>query len=355
MNGVRLLCAVLGVMLCAVQAHAAEAGGVKENPFGVLEFLHWNHEWNNYQYSSDEQLLKAARMMKEAGVGMVRMDFLWQDIEARRGEFDFAKYDRIVGILTAEGIGILGILEYSADWDSPSGEWNAPSADHSAYLAYVRKVVERYRDRVRHWEVWNEPDSPVYWKNQDGLVAYCGLLAETYRLLKQLDPQCMVLNGGLTHELSAVNRLYDNGGKGYFDALNIHIFANPMVSRGSGGIAAYVRSCAKIMARNGDGRKKIWVTETGCPGVSAAKRVKNWWLGENPGEKEQADWLSRLFDVLLAQPQVEKVFWAFFRDTNDHWKDGTDHLGLVRNDFSRKPAFEAYERAYRAWRGRGKK
>ncbi|MCM8800353.1 MAG: hypothetical protein NC900_06510 [Candidatus Omnitrophica bacterium] len=24
------------------------------NPFGALEFLHWNHSWNNYKYAKDD-------------------------------------------------------------------------------------------------------------------------------------------------------------------------------------------------------------------------------------------------------------------------------------------------------------
>ena len=40
---------------------------------------------------------------------------------------------------------------------------------------------------------------------------------------------------------------------------------------------------------------------------------------------------------------LEKIFWAFWRDT-DHFKSGVDYFGLIRRDFSRKPAFEAYKK-----------
>ena len=75
-----------------------------DNPFGVLEFLHWNHSWNNYKYSSKKDLVKAIALMKEAGVGWVRVDFLWAEIEPEKGRFDFTKYDEIVGLVTQSGI-----------------------------------------------------------------------------------------------------------------------------------------------------------------------------------------------------------------------------------------------------------
>lgn len=350
---IRMAIVLLAALALACPARAENE--MKKNPFGVLEFLHWNHDWNNFQYPGDAELEKAARMMRDVGVGMVRMDFLWQDVEPRRGEFDFARYDRIVDILSANGIEILGILDYSADWASPTGQWNDPAEDNSAFVAYAARVAGRYKDRVRYWEIWNEPDSPVYWKRQDSLAGYCRLLREAYAALKAVDPGCTVLNGGLTYELSKVNQLYDNGGKGYFDALNIHIFENPCnPGPAEKRVSAYVRACARIMARNGDGDKKIWVTETGCPGVRRGVRVRNCWMGKSPTEIRQAGWVSAVYTALLARKEVRAVFWAFFRDTDNHWKDGTDYMGLVRNDFTPKPAYTAYRDAHRAWAGRVK-
>ena len=61
-----------------------------------------------------------------------------------------------------------------------------------------------------------------------------------------------------------------------------------------------------------------------------------------PRKTEQAEWLSRLYSERTRWPEVEKIFWAFFRDTADHFHDDVDHFGLVRNDLSIKPAFSAY-------------
>jgi polysaccharide biosynthesis protein PslG len=351
---VRLFVFCAAFLVATVSASAQETD-MKNNPFCILEFLYWDHEWNNNQYASVEQLRTAVRMMKDAGVGMVRMDFLWQDVEPQQGRFDFAKYDRIVELLRERGIAILGIFNYSTDWASPTCEWNVPPRDNSAFVAYVRKVAQRYKGKVSCWEVWNEPDSRIYWKEQDGLVSYCAMLRESYLALKEIDPACTVLNGGLTNELCSVNYLYDNGGKGYFDALNIHVFDNPLHQGAEARLTAYVKACARIMKRNGDAAKKIWVTEVGCPGVNRGKVVKDWWLGKNPDEKLQAAWVTQVFKTLLAEPQVEKVFWTFFRDTREHWKDGTDYFGLVRNDFSAKPALTAYTNAARARQERGRK
>lgn len=320
-----------------------------DNPFGVLEFLHWNHPWNNHKYSSIRDLERSTSLMQEAGVGWVRVDFLWGDIEPEEGKFDFSKYDDIVRLLRSKGIHILGILHYSADWASSCGEWNCAPKDNKLFINYASKVIRRYKDQVKHWELWNEPDSSTYWKQQDGLKSYCVLLEEVYTAAKQIDPECKILNGGLANGMSSINKLYDNGAKDYFDILNIHFFESPFNPGSLKAVASYPKLAYNIMRRNGDGHKKIWITEIGCPGVKKGLKVGNWWMGKNPTERQQAKWLKDVYSELLKDPHVGKIFWAFFRDTKNHWNNGVDYFGMVRWGFSRKPAYRAYRQCFDKW------
>ncbi len=331
-----------GLLIAAVLAFPVFAAQ-PENPLGVLEFLYWNHPWNNYQYPDEESVKKSVQLMREAGVGIVRMDFLWGDIEPRYGERNFEKYDFIVDTLTAAGIEVLGVLSYHTDWASPQCAWNCPNADTRYFVDYCRMVAEHFKDRVHYWEIWNEPDSTVYWQPQDGLKQYTVLLRDSYQALKQVDPGCKVLNGGLANGLVSVNKLYDNGAQEYFDIFNIHAFETPVAPGAINRVVSYVKTVRKIMARNGDANKPLWITEIGCPGVRRGLRVDNWWMGENPTEAKQASWVHDVVTVLPKQPGVEKVFWAFFRDTDQHWKNGTDYFGLIRNNFNKKPAFRKFK------------
>jgi hypothetical protein len=316
------------------------------SPFGVLEFLHWDHKWNNHKYPNEKSLVKVISLMKDAGVGIVRVDFLWGDIEPSPGSFTFSKYDRIVDLLNKKNIAMLGILHYSTDWGSSCGKWNCPPKENKVFINYAVKVIERYKGKVKFWELWNEPDSSTYWKPQDGLKSYCALLKEFYPAAKKADPECKILNGGLANGLQSVNKLYDNGAKDYFDILNIHFFETPLHKNAIKAAGAYPRLAYKVMVRNGDAHKKIWLTEIGCPGVTSGITVADWWMGKNPSEQEQAEWARQVYTELLKDEHVEKVFWAFFRDTKKHWKNGVDYFGLVRWDFSSKPAFFAYKKCY---------
>jgi len=314
------------------------------NPFGVLAFLHWDHAWNAHHFG-EADVAKAAGLMKEAGIGFVRMDFLWSDLEPQESQWRFDRYDRIVDIITAQGIKLLAVLNYNSSWSGKP--WNTPP-DPRAFGRYAQTVVRRYKDRIRYWEIWNEPDHPNYWQPQDDLRVYSQLLRQTYDVIKTEDASAEVLHGGLSAALPKYLRyLYEKAGGAAFDIVNVHPFVTPLSADPMGTLRTHYTGIREIMSAFGDTRKPVWFTEIGCPGVPWVKRspqAAHWWLGESPGEEQQARWLKQIYEEALRWPGLEKIFWAFFRDTPNHFGDGVDFFGLVREDFSKKPAFEAYQR-----------
>jgi len=312
-----------------------------DSPYGVLGFLIWNHDWNYYHYDTTEKIARAADLMKEAGIEFVRMDFLWVDVEPKPGVFDFAKYDTIVNILHERGIKILGILHYNPSWDNEP--WNkAPNP--KLYTRYATKTVKHFKDRVKYWEIWNEPDEPEYWMPQDGMKAYSSLLKMVYPAIKRVDPTSEVLMGGVSNRVElSIKTLYARGCKNYFDIINIHPFANPIAKDPIKSVYGLYKSVRKVMIKNNDGDKKIWFTEIGCPGVKKPSRRIAWWHGIGPNEQEQAKWVKRIYEESLKWKNVDKVFWAFFRDTDSFFKSAVDYFGLVDCNFRKKPSYRIYK------------
>ncbi len=312
-----------------------------KSPFGILDFLVWDDDWNRHHYSFPK-VEKAVPLMKEAGVGFIRMDFLWEDIEPKKGEFSFDKYDRLVDLLDKNDIKILGLLHYNVSWNS--AHWFDPP-DPDLFANYARRVVARYKSRVKYWELWNEPNVDIYWKPQDGMKRYTALLKRTYTELKREDATCRLLVGGLSMDfIASLEQLYQQGAKDYFDICNVHPFVTPVVENALALLIGSISKVRAVMAAHGDAVKPLWITELGCPGMPAGAQTKEWWLGRNSTEDEQARWVEKVYDGLANGREVEKIFWAFFRDTPNHFECGTDFFGLLREDFSKKPAFFAYQK-----------
>lgn len=310
--------------------------------FGLLAFLNWNNDWNNWHFP-DALIDKAAQQIRELGVDMVRTDVVWSDVHCGAGQYDFARYDRLLAKLHEHGINLLIVLHYNKERLDIHGNeiWNRPPDSLDEFARYVETAVRRYKHLVHTWEIWNEPNHPVYWNAPpDQLKLYSRLFELSYHAAKNADPACTVINGGITAEVAQdVRYFYDNGGGKLTDKLNMHMFLDPLAVNSLQTLSEVIQQVSGVMAEFGDDHKKIWITEIGCPGVINPAQTKPWWIGRNTTEEEQSEWLDKVFTMAGAFPSVEKVFWAFYRDTGMFFKDGVDYFGLVRNDFTPKPAF----------------
>jgi hypothetical protein len=89
-----------------------------------------------------------------------------------------------------------------------------------------------------------------------------------------------------------------------------------------------------MLARGDD--KPIWFTEFGWSTSTQECGVS---------EATQADYLTKAFKLAAQDSYVQVAFWYNFR--NNYWmKDADDvesRYGLLRSDFSRKPAYDAFK------------
>jgi hypothetical protein len=181
------------------------------------------------------------------------------------------------------------------------------------------------------------------------MKSYVRLLKLSYQAAKAADPACFVINGGITEPLiEDVRHFYTAGGKEFTDALALHTFLDPSSPDTGKKFDSIIDGVQKVMTEFGDAKKKIWITEMGCPGVPVPAQVKNWWAGKNLDEQQQANWLEKQFGFMKKHPRIEKMFWAFYRDTDGIFNDGVDYFGLVRFDLAPKPAFDRFRELIRS-------
>ncbi|MBU1086549.1 MAG: beta-galactosidase [Candidatus Omnitrophica bacterium] len=328
-----LLLAVCFVFIMGSNAKA------DNTPFGIGTFLSWNHEWNNYMYNDQQEIDRAVGMLKELGVSIIRNEFSWNEIEATQGVFNFERYDYIVKVCQEQDIEILAVLGFSAPWTGR--QWNDAPADETVFLNYVKVVVERYKNSIKYWEFWNEPDTSLYWNPQDSMKTYTQMLKKVYKTIKEIDPSAVIVLGGLANnQYFSLKSVLKNDGADYFDIVNIHPYVSPNNGEGIKQISILINNIDKELAKR-NLNKKIWITEIACPGIAQSNASK-WWLGESQNEQEQAQFLNEVYALINTHKNVEKIFWSMFRDT-DHFKDGIDYFGLLAGDYTPKPAYFAYK------------
>ena len=257
------------------------------------------------------------------GAGCTALD--WGAIEKEHGVFDWKAADAEVRGIIAEGASPLPILGYTPKWASSGPDGSYPPIVLHDWSDFVYHVVSRYKGKIRYWEVWNEPDIG-FWKGT--IEQYADLLKSAYVSAKKADPECRIVFGGTAGvNLPFTERVYQNGGKYYFDVMAVHPYQWGDTFNDEW-FVGQLTDLHRQMEKYGDGHKEIWLTELG------------WSTGDSGiTEEVQARLLAQAFITSRTLPNasVTKAFWFCIKD----W--GGPGYGLLRDDGSRKPAFEAYK------------
>lgn len=279
---------------------------------------------------SDADTNRALDMAKSVGVESLRIDISWYVVEYEEGEPDWSLIDPLVDMAIARDISVLGMLYDSPAWLSGSTDPHTPPSDPQLFAEFAAATATHYLGRIDTWEIWNEQNIPRFWATPDP-VAYAELLKAVYPAIKAVDSSATVITGGLSPDpsgidpLAFVEAMYAAGAGGYFDALSMHPYSFPYLPT-----LDSVKAVHDVMTANGDGDKKVWLTEVGAPTGTSPWAVS---------EEDQAETIKIFIDAARTTDYVGPVYLYSLLDTGSSLSDPEDNFGLLRGDFTPKPAF----------------
>jgi photosystem II stability/assembly factor-like uncharacterized protein len=254
---------------------------------------------------------------RAAGGRFVVLVFNWDDIEPAPGYVYWEAPDAALRAAEFYDLEIIARLDQPPAWardEEGPVPWRL-----DAYASFVRRVVERYGDRLGGVIIWNEPNLNVEWDHRSpDAAAYVELLKAGYEAVKAVDPDLTVLMGGLAstegegdwaiNDLDYLESLYAAGAKPYFDVLTAHAygFGRPPDDPPGKYRPNFRRPelYREIMAANGDDDKPIWVTEMGW--LTWATDPKHDW--QVVTSEQQADYIQGAIHYAEANyPWLERL------------------------------------------------
>ncbi len=287
--------------------------------------------------------------MKAIGITSVRVDANWRMVQpAGAGTFNWSRLDRVVRSARAAGMLVDLIIDGCPRWAALPGTSGDPApqpASSRQYARWAADVAARYRpEGVNTFEIWNEPNSALFWQPEPDPSAYTADLVAAHAAIKAVDPSAFIISGGLAPtsskngNISAIDFLkamYADGAKGSFDALGYHAYSFPGLpdTYGSGWsrMGQTNPSLRSVMIRNGDGRKPIWITEFGAPSGGP----------NGVGETAQAIALTQGVANVKATPWIGALYVYTWQDAGIDPRNNQDWFGLLTASGAAKSAYRS--------------
>jgi hypothetical protein len=241
--------------VCIALPGAAHAGSVRVGPdfFGV-NFQAIDHESAPVR---DAQLTTISGF----GLGHLRTNFSWQQIEPRQPNasghsYDWSHHDAVVAEAAAHGVRVEPTIAETPVWNQPAATpvlcrqlaQSVAPASVAPYADLAAAIAQRYGRGGSFWrehpslpqlpiaryEIWNEPNLDGGWCPGPDPRAYAALFVGASAAIHSVDPQAIVVVGGLGEPVEGFN-----GGYTSQDFLAQILAADPAVLDGLDAVAMH--------------------------------------------------------------------------------------------------------------------
>ncbi len=317
---------------------------------------------NKYTTYDGNQL----RLEKGVGVGLFRQLFDWNKIETSRGHYDFKRTDDFVLGAAHKGITILPVLfdapAFRARQD-PNARITYPPNNLNDIGTFGAQLVKRYGPNgnlwrganrkfrkygIRSWQIWNEPNLPVYWGGHPNAGQYTRMLRGAASGIKHADRHAEIVTAGLPQStlkgaipLSRyLPQLLRAKAARYFTTVAANAYAH-----NASGILKILAGVRKTLNGGHASRANIWLTEFGWSDKGPASQFRL-------GARGQATQLNALIVGAARQRSALRLRGFIYYNWQDFDPSGRgdfvgNHQGLLTVSGKTKPAFGSYGSAAR--------
>jgi hypothetical protein len=259
-------------------------------------------------------------LLKRSGITLLRISFGWDGIESARGKYDWLFWDDFVRIAVDEyGITLIPYVCYTPSWNSTGDTtnfWNHTPVDYEAFGTFMETIVNRYKSRIKTWELWNEPDIDAYWSGTSADLAKLTKIGA--QAVRRADPGAKVVLAGLAHRTEFLRELLrDHGISPFVDVVNCHSYFETWSGEPLEKIPDYVNTIADIIHEYGT-HQSIWMAEVGYStfrrpdGYVSSSYWSTYDYEHTPPYQAVALW--RTLTLLLSTNKMAAITWYEIKD-----------------------------------------
>ena len=268
--------------------------------------------------------------IKNNHIDWIRIGTLWSQIEKEKGVYNWVRLDSVINNAQENNLNILLLISYgnriylndSLKTDNFVSDSKLFTNDlFIPYEKFLKRLITRYKNKIYHFEIWNEPDLENHWR---GLQSdYFKLLKLSYNVIKDIHPNSFVLNGGISGKnIDSWFNLLSNQYSDFFDIFNFHLYKH--CNKKVGLYNNYLKEVIKITNKM---KKPIWITETGL----AKKNDISTYCGGYSQKTQISETIRRL--LINKNYGIEKTFIFSYRNRCKDKMKMSCNYGYIENPY----------------------
>ena len=239
----------------------------------------------------------------KTGVKWARCQTGWARTETEKGKYDFAWLDDVVDNLLKRGIQPWFNVGYGNPIYMGEVKGNPTAVGHiplyygkeceQAWKNYVKALASHFKGRVKHFEIWNEPEIKQFWQPKGAdPIEYARLIKISANEIKSVYPEAIIgaCSAGV-YTGKYVETLMETDTAKTLDFYSVHNYGlMPEVN-----FPNYIKSLRALMQKNGV-KAQIWQGETGFPSYAPPTSwVRKSWAWHPSNETLQAKSMLRRY------------------------------------------------------------
>lgn len=266
-------------------------------------------------------------MLKEADVGIVRMDISWGSVEKTKGKYAFSRHDKLVEDMNKLGIRILFIIDYG---NPLYDDGLAPHTKEGrkAYTEFCSALAERYAGKNIIWELWNEPNIDKFWKPKADVDNYMKFCKTVVPVIRSKDKDaCIIAPATSAFDMKFMESCFEQGLLDLVDGVSVHPYRNAELSPETT-FDDYKLLSLLIEQHKPKGKSiPILSGEWGYSTTNLSRKLQGKYLARQ--------WLSNLaYNIPIS-------IWYDWHDDGKDPNETEHNFGTVTWDYKEKPSFAA--------------
>ena len=220
-----------------------------------------------------------------AGIKWARVQTMWSRCEKQKGVYDFSALDGIVDNLVSRGVRpwfsvTFGNTLYMTNCYTGAAVGCVPilygPECRAAWCSFVRELAKRYKGKVTHWEIWNEPNLSQFWQpTKPNAAEYLELVKLTGGIIRKEIPEAKIGGTTASPALGGWERtFFDLGGAKAIDFWCGHAYGcvperlrhqQKIATESTDDYVAVLRDMRRFIDSKGGSHVEIWQGESGFP------------------------------------------------------------------------------------------